>query len=242
MPGVGRPPGAGPGRSADLKGVPLRPPLPWGLPAAVAEEISSGVVDLAAVRMTEMNRFARWMVNRGAPRRARRLLARLEGHLALPPGSAILELGAGRGALSALLIERFRPRRAVVTDYDPRQVEAARAFLDSRPAGRPDGVELRTADALELPFEDRAFDAVFAIGMLHHVDSSPREYRRRPAALAEIRRVLAPGGLLVYSDFSQVPELRRSLDGLGMVREYGRPGWLGRELAVYRRPTDAPRG
>ncbi|HTP55434.1 MAG TPA: class I SAM-dependent methyltransferase [Thermoplasmata archaeon] len=189
-----------------------------------------------------MNRLSRWMVNRGAGRRARRLLARLEGHLPIRPGSAILELGAGRGALSALLLERFRPRRAVVTDYDPRQVEAARAFLGSRPAGIPEGVELRTADALQLPFPDRAFDAVFAIAMLHHVDASPREYRQRPTALAEIRRVLAPGGLLVYSDFSKVPELRQSLHGLGMVREYSRPGWFGRELAVYRRPFDPAGG
>lgn len=186
--------------------------------------------------MAEMGRFGRWLVNRGSGRRSLRLLDTLGDRLALPASSRLLELGAGRGGLSAALYERFRPRRLVVTDFDPRQVEAARDFLSGRFGGLPAGVELQRLDAKELAFPDASFDGVFAIQMLHHVERSHSEYRERPGVLREIRRILTPGGLLVYSDFSRTPELRATLGELGFAPVIQRPGWGGRELAVFRAP------
>ena len=55
---------------------------------------------------------------------------------------------------------------------------------------RERGVDARVADAMDLPFEDASFDAVVAMWMLYHVPDLD-------VALAEVRRVLRPGGLFV---------------------------------------------
>jgi SAM-dependent methyltransferase len=183
-----------------------------------------------------MNRVARWFVNRSNARRSDRILASLSGHLPLPPSPRLLELGAGPGGLSALLYEQLRPSRLVVSDYDPRQVEAARSNLALRFGGLPPVVDVRRLDALSLPFEPSSFDAVFAMWMLHHVEAHHFDYEKRPGALAEIRRVLAPGGLLAFAEFSRTEEMRHTLAELGFVAVFDRRGWRGRELAVMRAP------
>lgn len=189
-----------------------------------------------------MNRWARWMVNRRTEARGRRVLARLDGRLVLPPSSDVLELGCGAGGLVALLRERFHPRRLVGTDLDPEQVAAAREFLAARWGSLPPDVEIEETDALELPFSDGSFDAVFAMMMLHHVEERHADYARRPQALREILRVLRPGGRLVYSEIFRRGEIRRSLAELGMVQEFLRTGWRA-DLAIFRAPSGeaAPR-
>jgi SAM-dependent methyltransferase len=187
--------------------------------------------------MAEMGRFARWMVNRGRARRAERLLRLLDGHLPLPASARLLELGAGGGGLSAALMARFHPGRLVVTDFDRRQVEAARTYLVRRFGNLPSTVELERVDAKELPFADRSFDAVFAIQMLHHVETSHADYRERPAVLRGIGRVLASGGVFVYYDFSRAAEIRATLGELGFIPLFHKSGWGGRDLSVYRSPS-----
>ena len=186
--------------------------------------------------MAEMNRFERWMVNRRTESRAQRVLPGLGPTFTLPSAASVLELGAGRGGLVALLHERFRPARLVGTDFDPRQVEAAREFLMARWGSVPSTIELEEADALSLPFSDASFDYVFAMVMLHHVEERPSEYARRPQALKEIRRVLRPGGRLVYSDIFRREEIRATLGELGFVRQFLRPSWR-RDLGVFRAPA-----
>jgi len=187
--------------------------------------------------MAEMNRISRWFVNAGNVRRSARLLGSLANHLNLPPAARILELGAGRGGLSALLQERYRPGRLVVTDFDTDQVEAARSFLSHRLGGLPPTIELRQLDARELPFDNGSFDGVFAINMLHHVETDFSIYQQRPEVLRQVRRVLAPGGSFVFKDFSRTPDLRRTLAELGFVPTFEKPGWAGRFLGVFRSPT-----
>ncbi len=60
---------------------------------------------------------------------------------------------------------------------------------------REQGLEthLRNGDVLQLPYEDNSFDAVLLISILEHL--KPEE---QPRAFAEIRRVLKPGGQVVY--------------------------------------------
>jgi len=185
--------------------------------------------------MAEMNRLGRWLVNRRTEARARRSLARLGAHLQLVPSARVLELGSGGGGLLALLQERYHPARLVGTDFDPVQVDSARNFLTARWGQLPAPVELRATDALSLPFPDGAFDAVFAMMMLHHVEAHHAEFVRRPQALREIRRVLAPGGILVYSDIFRRTEIRNALAGLGFVPQFVRQGWRS-DLAIYRSP------
>jgi ubiquinone/menaquinone biosynthesis C-methylase UbiE len=183
-----------------------------------------------------MGRFSRWRINRRTERRARRSLDDLEGNLRVPAEARVLELGSGGGGLLALVFERFRPAAIVGTDFDVREVEAARAFLLGRFGTVPPSIELRPADALQLPFADRSFDVVFAMMMLHHVEHRHHEYKNRPRALAEIRRVLTPGGWLVYSEMTAREEIRRTLADLGLVQQFYR-STRKRDIAIYRAPT-----
>jgi malonyl-CoA O-methyltransferase len=123
------------------------------------------------------------------------LLSRLD-LLRAPPG-AVLDLGAGTG-LAALQIKR-RFRRAVVTaaDIAPPMLEVARRR--SR-FWRP--IRCVQADARALPFDAASFDLVFSNLMLQWL--APPDI-----ALAEMRRVLKPGGLLLLSSFG--PETLREL-------------------------------
>ncbi|WP_240529615.1 class I SAM-dependent methyltransferase [Streptomyces mangrovisoli] len=99
-------------------------------------------------------------------------------------GRRVLDAGCGSGPLSAAL----RDRGAQVTGID---ASAGMLALARRRLG--DDVALHLADLRErLPFEDGAFDDVLASLVLHYLeDWGP--------ALAEVRRVLGPGGRLIAS-------------------------------------------
>ncbi|MEU9295302.1 class I SAM-dependent methyltransferase [Streptomyces sp. NPDC048266] len=99
-------------------------------------------------------------------------------------GRRILDAGCGSGPLSAAL----RERGAVVTGID---ASAGMLALARRRLG--DGVDLRVADLNDpLPFPAGTFDDVVASLVLHYLeDWGP--------ALAELRRVLRPGGRLIAS-------------------------------------------
>ncbi|MFI8823777.1 class I SAM-dependent DNA methyltransferase [Streptomyces sp. NPDC053431] len=99
-------------------------------------------------------------------------------------GRRVLDAGCGSGPLSAAL----RARGAAVTGVD---VSAGMLELARRRLG--DGIPLHQADLSgRLPFDDDAFDDVVASLVLHYLeDWGP--------ALAELRRVLRPGGRLIAS-------------------------------------------
>lgn len=57
------------------------------------------------------------------------------------------------------------------------------------------GHEVMTCDNLKLPYRDGCFDAVVSIGVIHHLTTP----KRRAAAVAELSRILRPGGkLMIY--------------------------------------------
>ena len=97
----------------------------------------------------------------------------------------VLEVGCGWGEL-AERIESEVGCEVVATDLSERMVELARER----------GLEARIADVQELPFSDGAFDAVVAAWMLYHVPDLER-------GLAEIARVLRPGGSLIAATNAQ---------------------------------------
>jgi ubiquinone/menaquinone biosynthesis C-methylase UbiE len=96
-------------------------------------------------------------------------------------GKRVLEIGCGAGIDSA----EFARNGAIVTstDFTERSVQAAKELLAE--ANLP--VNVVQADATNLQFEDNSFDCVYSFGVLHHIPDVEK-------ALAEIKRVLKPGG------------------------------------------------
>jgi ubiquinone/menaquinone biosynthesis C-methylase UbiE len=103
----------------------------------------------------------------------------------LEPGTRLLEVGCGVGAVLAVLGQEFPGISLVGVDIEPKQLDFARGHLERA------GVEasLVEADALALPFPDQSFDHVWMMWFLEHVPDPV-------AVLREARRVLAPGGAI----------------------------------------------
>lgn len=104
----------------------------------------------------------------------------------------LLEVGSGVGAQTEILLRRFPDLHATCVDLNIAQVEAARANL-GRMAWLDGRYEVHQADATELPFEPRSFDAAFLCWVLEHVPSPAR-------VLSEVRRVLAPGSVVYVTE------------------------------------------
>lgn len=111
-------------------------------------------------------------------------------------GQHVLEVGCGRGVGVEVLLDRLDAARVTAFDLDPLMVDKASRRLHRRGAA----VSLSQGDACEIELPRHAVDAVVDFGVIHHVP----DWR---AALAEISRVLRPGGLLL---FEEVP--RHTLD------------------------------
>jgi hypothetical protein len=128
------------------------------------------------------------------------------------PGHRLLDVAAGSGT-SALLAAREFGCEAVGVDYGAKaigdaQLAAARAGLGSR-------ARFVVGDAERLPFADGSFDAVLC-------ECSLSTFADKPRAVAEIRRVLRPGGGVAVSDVvaeaERLPEqLRGTVAMLGCV-------------------------
>jgi ubiquinone/menaquinone biosynthesis C-methylase UbiE len=115
------------------------------------------------------------------------LRATLDG-LELPAGGRVLDLAAGTGELARRLLSR-QPGLAIV-GADLSAAMLARAF--DKLTGR--AWSPVQADAARLPFAARSFDAVLCTSAFHLFPGPG-------AALAEIRRVLRPGGMLTLTDW-----------------------------------------
>ncbi len=109
---------------------------------------------------------------------------------ASPP--RVLELAAGTGVVTRQLAVMLAAATDIVaTDLNAAMIDEAQRIGTVRP------VEWRQADAMKLPFDDASFDAVVCqFGVMFFPD--------RPAAFAEARRVLRPGGLFAFSTWGPI--------------------------------------
>ena len=103
----------------------------------------------------------------------------------------VLDIGCGAGTDLLLAARHVQPRgRAIGVDMT--QAMRARALAGAAACGL-DNVEVRDGDATRLPLDDRSVDVVISNGVLNLVPDKPR-------ALAEIARVLKPGGRVQIAD------------------------------------------
>lgn len=105
-------------------------------------------------------------------------------------GMEVLEIGCGRGVGVEVLLDRLGAAHVRASDFDPEQVERARRRLHNR---SPEAYTLSTADASSLEMRDASVDAVVSFGTVHHVP-------RWRDAIAEVARVLRPGGRFLFEE------------------------------------------
>ncbi len=116
----------------------------------------------------------------------------------LQPGDVVLDVGCGTGTL-AMEVARRVGRAGRVAGVDPGTEQIARAR--SKAARRNVPIEFQIGVIEQLPFPDQTFDVVFSTLMMHHL---PAGLKRQ--GLAEIARVLKPGGRLIIADFKRKQE------------------------------------
>jgi SAM-dependent methyltransferase len=106
----------------------------------------------------------------------------------------IVEIAAGTGVVTRALADALPEDVSIVaTDLNQPMLDQALAIGTSRP------VEWRQADALQLPFGDGSFDAVLCqFGVMFFPDKA--------RAFSEARRVLRPGGVLIFSAWDRIEE------------------------------------
>lgn len=107
-------------------------------------------------------------------------------------GKAVLDLGCAGGFMAETLVDKG----AVVTGLDPAAdaVEAARRHAAA--TGRTIRYDVGVGE--DLPYDTRAFDAVVCVDVLEHVSNLAR-------VLAEVERVLKPGGLFLFDTINRNP-------------------------------------
>lgn len=138
----------------------------------------------------------------------------------IQPGEVVLELGAGSGVFTVAAAQRVGPQgRLVAVDIQPEMIKRVEQRVQG--AGLTN-VETRVADAYHLPLADASVDRAFLVSVLEEIPDPLR-------ALAELRRVLKPDGILsitaefIDPDYWLPFETIRQLEAAGfmLVKRFG---------------------
>jgi arsenite methyltransferase len=109
----------------------------------------------------------------------------------IPAGATVIDVGCGAGVDLLLAAKRAGPRGAAI-GVDMTEAMRRRA-ADGAAACGLTNLEIRSGDATRLPVDDRSVDVVISNGVLNLVPEKER-------AVAEIERVLKPGGRVQIAD------------------------------------------
>lgn len=139
-----------------------------------------------------------WVVQIMALGQAGRLRRNTVDFAQIVPGEHILDVGCGTGDLTLRAAERAGSTGQVHgIDPGPEMIATAQR----KAAHARVNVDFRVGVIEHLPYPDDAFDVVLSSLMMHHLPAD-----LKPIGLAEIRRVLRPGGRLVIADLKGVLE------------------------------------
>jgi ubiquinone/menaquinone biosynthesis C-methylase UbiE len=112
----------------------------------------------------------------------------------IQPGNTVLDVGCGTGEVALLAKTRTNAGQVHGIDPAPEMIAVAR----SKAARRKLEIDFRVGVIEALPFPDASMDVVTSSLMMHHL---PEDLKVR--GLAEVYRVLKPGGRLLVADFMQ---------------------------------------
>ena len=121
--------------------------------------------------------------------------------LGLQPGELVLDLGSGPGRHAFETLRRGA--RVVLCDYDTGELAQARvlssAMVEAGEIDSTDAIATTQGDGVFLPFPDDTFDRIIAAEVLEHIPDDE-------GAIAELHRVLKPGGVIAVTIPSWLPE------------------------------------
>lgn len=133
--------------------------------------------------------------------------------LAPPRNAHWLDVGCGTGVFTQLILERCSPATVAAVDPSDSQIEQTRGKPIAKRA------DFRVADAQQLPFPNEAFDVVASSLVINFIPDRPR-------ALAEMRRVVRPGGVVTgyvwdfAGDGAPSSAVRFGMSQIGLTRPH----------------------
>ena len=150
-----------------------------------------------------------WLLDNPVRRRTMRPLL---DRIGIRPGERVLELGPGPGAFTVDAARRVGPEgRLIAVDIQPEMI--AQVAKRVQAAGLVN-VETHVASAYNLPLDDASLDRAFLVTVLPEIPD-----RRR--ALAELRRVLKPGGMLSITEEFLDPDYLFPFETIRLVEASG---------------------
>ncbi len=149
------------------------------------------------------------------------------------PGEQVLDVGTGTGRLAIALGDQVGDEGKVYgVDISPAMLRQARRQVARTPIS--DRIDLRLGDIRALPFADGSLDGAVVSLVLELLPPEGTS-----AALAELRRVVRPGGRIVLAALAEEMPYGRTLSFYLVLRSIFRLAALGRPLALRKLATQA---